>query len=108
MQTLNFADMLALIEDRSAAMRGAAAEAGFDAQVPGCPDWTVADLLAHVGRVQLFWTAVVAAGEALGPPDDESVGDTEPHVDLLACSPDPTVRLFLQPRHPPPPRPPRT
>src|SRR5258708_2284625 len=99
MQTLNFADMLALIEDRSAAMRGAAAEAGFDAQVPGCPDWTVADLLAHVGRVQLFWTAVVAAGEALGPPDDESVGDSEPHGDLLAWSADATDRLVLELRN---------
>ena len=53
--------MLALIEDRSAVLRVAAAEAGVDAPVPGCPDWTVADLVAHLGEVHLFWTAVVAA-----------------------------------------------
>ena len=99
MQTLSFPDMLALIEDRSAALRAAAAEAGFDARVPGCPDWTVADLLAHVGEVQLFWTAVVGAGEAVGPPDDEVVGDTEPHGDLLAWSADATDRLILELRN---------
>jgi len=99
MQTLLFADMLALIEDRSAALRSAAAQSGFDARVPACPDWTVADLIAHVGEVQLFWTAVVAAGEALGPPDDEAVGDTEPHGDLLAWSADATDRLVLELRN---------
>ena len=59
MQTLSFDDMLALIDDRSAALREAAAQAGLAAQVPGCPDWTVSDLVAHLGEVQLFWAAVV-------------------------------------------------
>jgi len=88
--------MLALIEDRSAALRSAAAEAGFEAAVPGCPGWTVTDLIAHVGQVQLFWTAVVGAGEASGPPDDDTVGDTKPSGDLLAWSADATDRLILE------------
>lgn len=99
MQKLKFPDMLGLIEDRSAALRAAAGEAGFDARVPGCPDWSVADLVAHIGEVQLFWAAVVGAGEADGPPGHETVGDTEPHGDLLAWSADATDRLVLELRN---------
>ena len=29
-------------------------------RVPSCPDWTVADLLWHLGEVQAFWAALVA------------------------------------------------
>jgi uncharacterized protein (TIGR03083 family) len=30
------------------------------ARVPSCPDWTAADLLWHLGEVQLFWGTIVA------------------------------------------------
>lgn len=95
MQNFSFADMLAAIEDRSVALR-TAAKGSLEARVPGCPDWSVADLIAHLGEVQLFWTAVVGAGEASGPPDPEVVGDTKPHGDLLAWSADATDRLLLE------------
>jgi uncharacterized protein (TIGR03083 family) len=94
METLSFPDMLALIEDRSAALRTAAAKADLTAQVPGCPDWTVADLISHLGKVHLFWTAAVAAGEAGGPPDDHVVGDTRPHGDLANWSADASAKLI--------------
>lgn len=55
MQTLSFPDMLTLVQDRSDALRAAAAQAGLATRVPGCPDWTVSDLVAHLGEVQLFW-----------------------------------------------------
>jgi uncharacterized protein (TIGR03083 family) len=93
MQKLSFAEMLALIEDRSTALRDAAAQAGFGAQVPGCPDWTVADLVTHVGQVQMFWAAVVAAGPSATPPSDDVVGDREPSGDLLGWSAEATGRL---------------
>jgi uncharacterized protein (TIGR03083 family) len=96
MQTLSYSDSLALIEDRSAAMRAAAAQAGFDAQVPSCPDWKVSDLLAHLGEVQLFWAAAVTVGPAEAPPADEIVGDTEPHGDLLSWSAGATARLIAE------------
>src|ERR1700752_3943365 len=99
MEKLGFADMLDLIEDRSKALRSAAAEAGFDAQVPGCPDWKVADLIAHIGEVQLFWSAAVGAGEAANPPGPDLVGDTSPQGDLLAWSADATDRLVLELRN---------
>lgn len=93
METLSFPAALALIDDRSAALRSAAGAAGLEAGVPGCPDWTVADLIAHVGEVQLFWAADVAAGPASSPPADDVVGDTKPHGDLLTWSADATARL---------------
>jgi uncharacterized protein (TIGR03083 family) len=93
MQTLSSPDMVALIEDRSAALREAAAQAGMAAQVPCCPDWTAADLVTHLGQVQLFWAAVVTAGPAEGPPPDDAIGDRQPHGDLLAWSADATARL---------------
>jgi uncharacterized protein (TIGR03083 family) len=94
MERLRFADMLTLIDDRSAALRDSAAEAGLGAQVPGCPDWTVADLVTHLGQVQLFWAATVAAGPADTPPSEDVIGDREPKGDLLAWSADATARLL--------------
>ncbi|HSR87297.1 MAG TPA: maleylpyruvate isomerase N-terminal domain-containing protein [Streptosporangiaceae bacterium] len=93
MQTLSFPDALALIEDRSAALRDAAAQAGLGARVPGCPDWTVADLITHLGQVQLFWAATVDAGPAEEPPTEDAIGDREPHGDLLEWSAGATARL---------------
>jgi uncharacterized protein (TIGR03083 family) len=61
------------IEERSAALRAAAALAPSGAAVPSCPGWTVPDVLAHLGGVQRFWTAAVAAGPAARPPRDAAV-----------------------------------
>jgi uncharacterized protein (TIGR03083 family) len=90
---LGFDDMLAFIEDRSAALRSAAGQAGMAAPVPGCPEWSVHDLVAHLGEVHLFWAAAVAAGPADGPPADDVVGDTQPHGDLLLWSAGATAAL---------------
>ncbi|MFJ2957653.1 maleylpyruvate isomerase family mycothiol-dependent enzyme [Streptomyces sp. NPDC087270] len=77
---LRFPDWLELVEDRSAALRKAAGTADGQARVPGCPDWTVRDLVAHLGQVQRFWAAAVAAGPASRPPDPDAdaVGDAAP------------------------------
>jgi uncharacterized protein (TIGR03083 family) len=82
---LGFDDMLVLIEERSGALRSAAA-GNLDARVPGCPGWSVRDLVAHLGAVQLFWSAAAQAGPAASPPDEDTLGDREPHGDLLAWS----------------------
>jgi len=47
------------IRQESARLLAAAESAGLDAAVPSCPDWTVADLLAHVGRVQRWQADIV-------------------------------------------------
>jgi uncharacterized protein (TIGR03083 family) len=94
MENLSFPAALALIDDRSAALRAAAVAAGMNAQVPGCPGWNVADLVAHLGEVHLSWAAIVAAGPASGPPAEEAVGDVLPHGDVLEWSADATARLL--------------
>ncbi|MCZ2860897.1 maleylpyruvate isomerase family mycothiol-dependent enzyme [Blastococcus sp. VKM Ac-2987] len=64
----------------------AAAEAvlasGWGARVPGCPDWTLADLVWHLAEVQHFWAWILRTGAAdpsayVRPsrrPDDELLG----------------------------------
>jgi uncharacterized protein (TIGR03083 family) len=46
---------------REAGRMADAARLGLKPQVPGCPDWSVADLVAHVADVYEFWTAQVEA-----------------------------------------------
>lgn len=70
------------IDADGAALVDAALAAGYDAEVPGCPDWTVRDLVVHVGGVHRWAADHVAnartgfdsdAGDAVGtgPADDE-------------------------------------
>ncbi|GAA2136477.1 maleylpyruvate isomerase family mycothiol-dependent enzyme [Kitasatospora kazusensis] len=62
-KTLEFSDLLRLIDDRSTAFRAAIAAApGLDVQVPTCPEWTLFDLAQHLGEGRLAWAATVAAG----------------------------------------------
>jgi uncharacterized protein (TIGR03083 family) len=67
--SLEYAALLQLIDERSAAFRRAVAAApGLDAPVPSCPEWTVFDLVRHLGTGQRWWAAIVAAGPAEAPP----------------------------------------
>ncbi|MEW1723675.1 maleylpyruvate isomerase family mycothiol-dependent enzyme [Streptomyces sp. NPDC093109] len=76
--------LLSLIEDRSAALSDAVATApDLDARVPGCPEWSLRQLVEHVGGVQRFWAAVVAAGPAEQPPTKVPPGETDPQGNLL-------------------------
>jgi uncharacterized protein (TIGR03083 family) len=87
--------LLSLVDDRSAALREAVAAApDLAARVPGCPDWTLHDLVEHLGAVQRFWAAVVAAADAGGPPPPEVIGDRSPHGDLLDWSAESTRMLL--------------
>ncbi|MGX5654547.1 maleylpyruvate isomerase family mycothiol-dependent enzyme [Geodermatophilus nigrescens] len=77
---------LAALRRTDARFADAAAEAvlaaGWRAPVPGCPGWTLADLVWHLGEVQHFWSWVVRT-RATSPegyveparrPDDELLG----------------------------------
>jgi uncharacterized protein (TIGR03083 family) len=92
--TLHFDEMLSLVEDRSAVLRAAAAASPAGAQVPGCPDWQVSDLVTHLGEVQRFWAAVVTAGPSTKPPDEAAIEGRTPSGDLLAWSADCTADLL--------------
>jgi uncharacterized protein (TIGR03083 family) len=90
-----FPEFLALVDERSAALREAvAAEPDPAARVPGCPEWTLRDLVTHLGEVQRFWALVVRAGAADGPPSADDRGDLGPQGDLLDWSAEST-RLLI-------------
>lgn len=50
-------DLVAELERQGQALGSAAAHAGVDADVPTCPTWTVADLVAHIGKVHRWATS---------------------------------------------------
>src|SRR3954468_15930760 len=69
--TLEFPVLLRLIDERSFALRAAVASAPrLEAQVPTCPEWTLLDLVQHLGNSHRRWAATVAAGPADAPPDE--------------------------------------
>ncbi|MEU4806218.1 maleylpyruvate isomerase family mycothiol-dependent enzyme [Actinosynnema sp. NPDC023587] len=64
-ETLEFPDLLRLIDERSTAFRVAVAAApSLDVRVPTCPGWTLSDLARHLGEGRRRWAATVAAGPA--------------------------------------------
>ncbi|MEV7026986.1 maleylpyruvate isomerase family mycothiol-dependent enzyme [Kitasatospora sp. NPDC093558] len=94
-KTFEFSDLLRLIDERSAAFRATVAAApSLDAQVPTCPEWTLFDLVKHLGGGDRFWAAIVGAGPADGPPAEavaaraalEVPKEREALVDWLAAS----------------------
>jgi len=72
-KTLEFPALLQLIDERSAAFRAAVAAApSLDVQVPTCPEWTLLDLVLHLGEVHRFWAAAVNAGPSADPPAESA------------------------------------
>ncbi|MDH6138082.1 uncharacterized protein (TIGR03083 family) [Kitasatospora sp. GP30] len=62
-KTLEFPDLLRLLDDRATAFRAAVAAApSLDVQVPTCPEWTLLDLAQHIGEGRRAWAATIAAG----------------------------------------------
>jgi uncharacterized protein (TIGR03083 family) len=62
-KTLEFPDLLRLIDERSTAFRAAVASApSLNVPVPTCPGWTLFDLVQHLGEGRRSWAATIAAG----------------------------------------------
>src|SRR5580765_6660299 len=72
---MDSAEYCAAIRQEGHALGAAAHVAGVDTTVPSCPDWQVADLLGHVGRLYRWVAGIVAAG-GVDPADHWS--DAEP------------------------------
>jgi uncharacterized protein (TIGR03083 family) len=72
---VEYRDYCDFLQREAQALGGAARAAGIDADVPSCPDWQVADLLGHVGRLYRWVAGIVAAG-GIDPADHWS--DAEP------------------------------
>jgi uncharacterized protein (TIGR03083 family) len=65
---LEFTDLLRLMDERATAFQAAvAAASSLDVRVPTCPEWTLFDLVQHLGEGRHKWAANVAAGPADGP-----------------------------------------
>lgn len=93
-QTPAFEDLLALVQDRSAALRSSVAGyPDLDVRVPSCPDWSLRDLVEHLTEVHRFWAAVVVAGPSEKPPTVAPSDDTL-SADLLARSAAATQELI--------------
>jgi uncharacterized protein (TIGR03083 family) len=56
---MEHAQYVAAIRREGEDLAAAARDAGLDAVVPSCPEWTIADLLSHIGRVQHWVTSIV-------------------------------------------------
>ena len=72
---LEFPDLLRLIDERSRAFRSAVSTAStLDVTVPTCPEWTLLDLVHHLGEGRRSWAATVKAGPGatsrIRPPSD--------------------------------------
>ncbi|QDY09388.1 maleylpyruvate isomerase family mycothiol-dependent enzyme [Micromonospora sp. HM134] len=84
-ETLEFADLLRLMDERSDAFRAAVAAApSLDVRVPTCPEWTLLDLVRHLGEGRRRWAAIVAAGPADAPPATPTPVAPRDREDLLA------------------------
>jgi uncharacterized protein (TIGR03083 family) len=57
------------IRDQADRFVAAAQRAPLDAPIPSCPDWDVAELLAHLGRVYRWAAACVEANAPVSPRD---------------------------------------
>ncbi len=79
---MEYLDYCDAIRREGHALGSAARSAGITAAVPSCPEWQVADLLGHVGRLHRWVAGIVAAG-GVDPADHWS--EAEP--------PAPTARL---------------
>ncbi|MBZ5741109.1 maleylpyruvate isomerase family mycothiol-dependent enzyme [Nocardioides mangrovi] len=81
MARLFFDDYLRHIRLESARLREALAACDPAARVPGCPDWTAADLLGHHAGVLHFWSTIVEQRPA--GPDDWTEPDKPAAYDAL-------------------------
>lgn len=76
-------DHVAALAEQSALFIAAARRPDALGQpVSACPGWTVADLVEHLGEVQVFWRHAVEAGG--DPPDEDAMrAEKTPAADLL-------------------------
>jgi uncharacterized protein (TIGR03083 family) len=67
-------DWIPLLDEATGRFAAAAASGDLDAPVPTCPDWTLTDLVVHLGTVHLWAAHAVTHGT----PDGDGTYDGEP------------------------------
>jgi uncharacterized protein (TIGR03083 family) len=78
--TLSHERYLEAIEEESAAL-AASARRNLGARVPSCPDWSMQDLVGHIGRVQRFWGEM--AERAFEDPSDTQNHSPPEGIDVV-------------------------
>src|SRR5262245_56798411 len=76
---MEHAEYVDAVRRKGAALVAAARAAGVDAKVPSCPEWTIGELLSHIGRVQHWVTGIVTSG---AQPDHNWRQDEAPEPDV--------------------------
>ena len=106
METDEYLPLLQHTNARFAEVASAAVlEKGWAAHVPGCPGWTLADLVWHLSEVQNFWAWVVRTRAAdpsgyVEPdrgPDDELLGffaGRSAELETVLAGAEPTTRVW--------------
>jgi uncharacterized protein (TIGR03083 family) len=78
MGAMDVAALIDQVEVNGFALATAADAADLEAGIPGCPDWSVRDLLQHVGMVHRWAAAIVGTPRSdpkVPPPDFPSDGE---------------------------------
>jgi uncharacterized protein (TIGR03083 family) len=92
--TLEFPTLLRLIDERSTAFRTAIAAApGLDVRVPTCPEWTLLDLVRHLGEGRRHWATTIAAGPVATRPAKPATDAPAERDALLAWLAESTQQL---------------
>jgi uncharacterized protein (TIGR03083 family) len=84
MARLTFDGYLTHLRDESARFRAVLTDCDPEARVPGCPDWTAADLLWHLAGVQRFWATIIRTRPA-GPDGHDELERPATYDAMLAA-----------------------
>ena len=84
MTALEPTDLLVHLHRESTRFREVLATTPAVARVPGCPDWSAADLLWHLTEAQRFWAEVVRTRPAAPAEDAPAPARPAAYDDLLA------------------------
>lgn len=83
---MEIAEHVSALQDEATKLGDAAASAGLDAPVPTCPEWTVNDLVRHVGHVHR-WAAAHVRDQRPSPLDSSNepdvIGPAPSDIELL-------------------------
>jgi uncharacterized protein (TIGR03083 family) len=79
---VNYEEHCTALRREGHALADAARTAGVDARVASCPEWQIADLLGHVGRLHR-WVAAIVESAGDGPTDHWSDAEPPPVTERL-------------------------
>ena len=85
MQWLEHERYLTVLETEAAALARAVADGDLDARVPACPDWTLAELVRHTGKVHR-WAFHIADTRAKERPGWDDLPDAEAPADAAGLA----------------------